>query len=185
MTMLIKPATLSDMSNISNLSAFEKLGNASGFVDDIHELFRTLSLLQDYSHEECNVLCQYMECYGAPSSTVILEEDADGDYLLIVLTGSVNVTKRWQNKDNRIVATVGPGEFLGEMSLIDSKKRSASCITAEPTDFAIFKQTDLQDILIDHPRLGNKILFTLLRLITDRLRETTVRMLPAINCSLV
>jgi CRP-like cAMP-binding protein len=163
----------------------EQLGSASNFMDDILELFRSPSLLENFSREECSLLCSYMECYGAPSQTTILQEGDSGNFMLIVLTGSVNVIKHWQGNEYKVVALVGPGEFLGEMSLVDGQQRSATCKTAEPCDFAVFTQEALNEVLIDHPRLGNKLLLLLLQLITVRLREATIRMLPTIISTLV
>lgn len=169
----------------SSFKTLEQLGNASNFIDDIFELFRSPSLLEHFSREECSLLCSYMECFGAPSQTTILHEGDSGNFMLIVLTGSVNVIKHWQGDEFKVVALVGPGEFLGEMSLIDGQQRSATCTTAEPTDFAVFTHEALNEILIDHPRLGNKLLLLLLQLITIRLRQATIRMLPTIISTLV
>ena len=163
----------------------EQLGSASNFIDDLLELFRSPSLLENFSREECSLLCSYMVCYGAPSQTTILQEGDSGNFMLIVLTGSVNVIKHWSDNEYKIVARVGPGEFLGEMSLVDGQHRSATCKTAEPTDFAVFTHEALNEILIDHPRLGNKLLLLLLQLFTVRLREATIRMLPTIISTLV
>ncbi len=173
------------MLTTEHFATLEHLGSASDFADDINGLFSKPSLFENFSREECEVWCQYMACYGAPSNTTILQEGESGDYLLIVLTGSVNVIKHWKDDEYKIIARVRPGEFLGEMSLIDGQKRSATCETAEPTDFAVFTQTALNEILVDHPRLGNKLLLLLLQLNTVRLREATVRMLPTIIGTLV
>ncbi|MBL0167337.1 MAG: cyclic nucleotide-binding domain-containing protein [Propionivibrio sp.] len=172
------------MPNIS-FANLEQLGSASNFIDDILELFKSPSLLEHFSREECSLLCSYMVCYGAPSHATILQEGDGGNFMLIILTGSVNVIKHWQGNEYKIVTLVGPGEFLGEMSLVDGQQRSATCKTAEPTDFAVFSHEALNEILIDHPRLGNKLLLLLLQLITVRLREATVRMLPTIISTLV
>ncbi len=169
------------MTHYQNFANLEFNGTATNFTDDIHKLFTTLSLLEVFSQEECSVLCEYLECYGAPSNATILSEGDSGDYLLLILTGSVNVVKRGQGDEEIIVSTVGPGEFLGEMSMVDGKERSATCKTVEPTDFAVFTRDALNEILIDHPRLGNKFLLMLLQLVTGRLREATNLMLPLLS----
>jgi CRP-like cAMP-binding protein len=71
------------------------------------------------------------------------------------------------------------------MSLIDGQRRFASCITTQPTDFAVLTRQRLNDILADHPRLATKLLLVLLQLITARLRDSTNRMLPTILGDLI
>jgi len=103
-----------------------------------------------------------------------------GDFLIIILTGQVEVIKEADDTQKKLVTRVGPGSFLGEMSLIDGQRRFASCITMQPTDFAVLTRQKLNTILADHPQLGAKLLLVLLQLMTTRLRDATTRMLPTI-----
>jgi CRP-like cAMP-binding protein len=64
------------------------------------------------------------------------------------------------------------------MSLIDGAQRYASCVATEPTDFAVLTRSALNEIFLDNPRLGNKLLLLLLQLMTRRLRDTSDRLLP-------
>lgn len=163
----------------------EDLGGASGFVEEIQEILKTLSLFEGFNRQESALLCDYMECFGAPSRSTILREADHGDFLIVVLTGRINVVKDYPPGQQKIIAQVGPGGFLGEMALFDDKPRFATCITTEPTDFAVLTRACLNDILVDHPRLGNKLLLTLLQLITERLRDSVTRMLPTLMGSVI
>lgn len=154
------------------------LGRGADYLEDILEVLKPLALFEGFSAIECGQLCEYLDCYGAPSSTTVIREGDAGDFLVIVLTGRVRVTKRAADGEDKAVAEVGPGAFLGEMSLIDAKPRFASCVTAEPTDVAALTRARLNELMVDHPRLGQKLLLMLLRLMAVRLRETTVKLLP-------
>ena len=57
------------------------------------------------------------------------------------------------------------------MSMVDGLERFASCVTNEPSDFAVLTRQKLNDMLADHPRLGNKFLLMLLDLSAARLRN--------------
>ena len=159
---------------------FEPLGGASGFVDEIHQVVKALSIFEGFTLDDYRLLCDYMVCFGAGKNMTILSEGAPGDYLIIILTGEVAVIKESDAAGKKLVVYVGPGGFLGEMSLIDGQPRSASCVTTAPTDFAVLTRHKLNAILAEHPPLGAKVLLLLLQLMTGRLRETTTRMLPAI-----
>jgi len=162
-------------------AAMEYLGPASGYLAEIMEIIDRVLLFEDFSVHEIEALCGYMRCYGAPRGVTLLKEEDQGDYLLIVFTGSVVVSRDADpGAGAKILATVGPGASLGEMSMIDGQPRFASCFTARPTDFAVLSRHDLDQILVERPRLGNKFLLILLQLMTRRLREAQVRLLPHI-----
>ncbi len=108
--------------------------------------------------------------------TLFNDGDA-GEFLIIILTGKIQVIKHAKS-----IATVGPGEYLGEMSLIDGAPRFASCVTLEPTDFAVLTRQALVDILLKMPRLGNKLLLVLLQTLNRRLRETSSRPALSVAC---
>lgn len=168
-------------SNDSGLfPALESLGSASRFAEEIHEIIDRIPLFEDFSSSEIEALCAYMICYAAPRDSQILREGEDGDFLLVVLTGKVAVRKAMPNGDVKLITLVGPGASLGEMSLVDGHPRFASCVTAEPTDFAVLTRQELNEILINQPRLGNKLLLVLLQMMTRRLRDASERLLPYI-----
>ncbi|MRR49929.1 MAG: cyclic nucleotide-binding domain-containing protein [Rhodocyclaceae bacterium] len=164
--------------------SLEYLGGATRYVEDILEIVDRLPLFEDLRLPEIESLCSFMHCFGAPRNAELLTEGRDGDFLLIVLTGSVKVTKHCEGGD-KLVALVGPGATLGEMSMIDGAPRFASCITVEPTDFAVLTRSDLNEILVNMPRLGNKFLLVLLQLMTRRLRQASESLLPHLNSASV
>ncbi|MGZ3418423.1 MAG: Crp/Fnr family transcriptional regulator [Polyangiales bacterium] len=61
---------------------------------------------------------------------VIFREGEHGDEMFVVQTGLVRISKHVSN-GNRVLATLGPGEFVGEMALLNGKPRTA---TASVTD---------------------------------------------------
>lgn len=158
----------------------ESLGNAEGFLDDILENADHIKLFKGFNQDELKALCHYMQCYAAPRDYVLLEEGEQGDFLLLILTGTVNVLKIMPSHGIKQIAEVGSGASLGELSLIDGRPRFASCITASPTDFAVLTRDALNEILIHYPRLANKLLLVLLQIMSLRMRETSDRFLPFI-----
>ena len=160
------------------LPGLAPLGRATDYLEEILEVLAPLALFDGFSTQECGMLCEYMECFGAPTGVTIIREGDPGDFLMVVLTGRVHVIKHAAEAGDKAVAESLPGAFVGEMSLIDGRPRFASCVSAEPSDLAVLTRDKLNAILVDHPRLGQKLLLMLLRHTVARLRETTVRMLP-------
>jgi len=56
--------------------------------------------------------------------SVIFDEETPGDVMYVILEGEVDIFA-----NGVLVETLGPGDLLGEMALIDSKPRSASALT--------------------------------------------------------
>ena len=169
----------------SAFAGFECLGKATRFAQDILEVIDHVSLFEEFSAQEFEALCDFMVCYTAPRHGVLIRERDFGDFLVILLTGKVDVVKQAKDGSTKFIAAVGPGSSLGEMSLIDGQARFSTCIAAEPVDFAVLDRKALNDILVTQPRLGNKLLLLLLQLMATRLRDASGRLLPHIGSSVV
>jgi CRP-like cAMP-binding protein len=152
---------------------FQHLGSAARFAEEIHEIVDHAPLFEELNHQEIEAMCSFMTCYAAPRESVLIREGEAGDFLIIVLTGTVDIFKRGLDGQDVRVATISPGGTVGEMSMIDSEPRFATCISDEPVDFAVLTRQALNDILMALPRFGNKLLLLLLHMVTDRLRKST------------
>lgn len=63
------------------------------------------------------------------TSQVIFEEGSTGRELFVVLEGSVNIVRQVESREI-LIATLGKGEFFGEMAVIDASPRSATAVAA-------------------------------------------------------
>jgi CRP-like cAMP-binding protein len=169
------PTTATDLPNLSYLGA------ASNYLEEIYEVLGPMALFDGFTPEEHSTLCDYMECYAADTGATLLREGDQGDFMMLVLTGKVNVIKLDKDSGNKVVSEVGPGGFLGEMSLVDGQPRFASCISSCPTDVAVLHRRDLAGMVSGQPQVGIKVLLLLLQLVAQRLRDATTRMLPTIE----
>lgn len=159
-------------------SSLQPLGKATQFAEDIHEIINQAPFFDELETTETKALCEFMDCYSIRRGGLLIREGDAGDFLLIILTGTVNVVKNREDGGRRVIATVGPGATVGEMAIVDNGARFASCIANEEVDFAVLDRKALNAILHEHPRLGNKLLLMLLALMTKRLRETGTRLVP-------
>ena len=169
----------------SAFDSFDYLGRATLFAQEIHEVINRVSLFEEFSFPEFEALYSYMVCYTAPRHGVLIREGDSGDFLVILLTGKVDVIKQASDGSTKFIAAVGPGASLGEMSLIDGQARFATCISTEPVDFAVLDRKALNEVLVSQPRLGNKLLLLLLQLMAKRLRDSGASLLPHIGSSVV
>ncbi|WP_373046367.1 Crp/Fnr family transcriptional regulator [Vulgatibacter sp.] len=70
---------------------------------------------------------QLFQRYGRvfPAGSVLFREDEPGGEMFVIQSGVVRITRRSRGKE-KLLATLGPGEFFGEMSIISSRPRTAS-----------------------------------------------------------
>lgn len=157
------------------------LGNALPFVERILAILDQIALFEDFGRDEIVRLAPYLKCYRAPAGTEILREGDEGDFMLLLIAGQVEIVKRDMAGTPKHMDTVGPGKALGEMSMIDGAPRSASCVAMDDALFAVLERGDLTRILADDPRLGIKLLIELVQMLSKRLREVSSRLVGVID----
>lgn len=146
------------------------LGDATPFVSRILEIIGHIKLFEDFDAHEIEKMAGYMVAYRVPAGTQIIEEGEPGDFLLLIVEGSIEIVKTGSNGLPARIGLAGPGKTLGEMSVIDGEPRFASCITEQDCLLAVLDRENLSRILADEPRMGVKILMELLMLLNQRLR---------------
>ncbi len=156
----------------------EDLGSAAEYREDIVQILSEAYLLDGFGAQDIACLCQFMQCYGLPRHGRLFREGTTGDWLVFVLTGEVEVIKQDGEGAERVLGRVGPGEVLGEMSLVDGQRRFATCSAVRPSDVAVLSRSRMMELLAVNAGLANKLLWLLLQRLTARLRGTTLSLLP-------
>ena len=159
------------------LEHLEFLGDATKFAARIQGLIPKCTLLEHFSNAEVSSLADFMEVYRAEAGVEIIAEGDGGDFMLMLIEGSVEVHKRDRWNTLQLLATVEAGHTLGEMSMIDGEARFATCIAASATLFAVLTRESLARIIVEQPLLGAKILMELVLMLSQRLRATSQRLL--------
>ena len=89
------------------------------------------------------------------------------DALYILISGSAKVTNSDEEGREIILAILGPGEFFGEMGLIDGSPRSANVVAQEPCELLVMNRADFHRCMQDNFQVALK----LMRILVQRLRE--------------
>jgi CRP-like cAMP-binding protein len=93
---------------------------------------------------------------GRPEGATLVQEGAAGTVFYLILDGAVKVVRK-----GRTVARLGPGNFFGELSLLDGGPRTASVITEAPSQFLTLPRSSLRAALRSDGRLALRILETM------------------------
>lgn len=88
-----------------------------------------------------------------PADTVLFFEQDRGDALYVIQKGAVKVYKTHDDGQEKILATLGAGELVGELSILDSERRSASVATIEPTDVVSIRRQEFRQLAVEQPDL--------------------------------
>ena len=164
-----------------HLAHLEHLGDATKFSPQIHALIPRCHLLENFSPAEVRLLAHFMNVYQAPAGVEIIREGEDGDFMLMVIEGRVEVVKRDRSNMPQVIAEVDAGKTLGEMSMIDGEARFATCAAIEPTVLAVLDRENLARIIVEQPMLGAKILMQMVLMLSQRLRSTSGRLLQMMD----
>ncbi len=163
------------------LAHLDYLGDASGFASQIRALIPRCSLLENFSPAEIRLLAHFMHVYRAGAGAELIREGEPGDFMLMLLEGRVEVRKRDHGGKAQLVAAVDAGKTLGEMSMIDGEARFATCVAVEPSILAVLDRENLARIIVEQPMLGAKILMELVLILSQRLRNTSERLLGLLD----
>ena len=99
-----------------------------------------------------------------PAERVIARQGEIGTGFFLVVDGSVRVVR-----DGEEVAVLGPGEFFGELSVLDGLPRVAQVVAVDPTRCLALASWDFEQVLMENPALA----LAILRGLASRLRSVT------------
>jgi phosphoserine phosphatase RsbU/P len=129
---------------------FQKIMVPSGLSESVAERLAKLTPVQ----------------YSA--GTILFLEDGPGDRMYVLLEGDVEIIKALGSPDERLLHTLGPGEIVGEMSLLSPNgRRMASARASNHTSVIEITREDFDTILRRDPALAIELLHT----VSDRLRD--------------
>jgi CRP/FNR family cyclic AMP-dependent transcriptional regulator len=99
-----------------------------------------------------------------PADRVIARQGEIGTGFFIVVSGAVRVVR-----DGETIAELGPGQFFGELSVIDRQPRVAQVISSGPTSCLALASWDFEAVIAEQPSVA----LAILRELAGRLRELT------------
>jgi signal transduction histidine kinase len=130
------------------------------------EILRKVPLFEQLAEPDLDRLCSLTRPMPIKSGKVLMEEGAPGDSMYVVVDGDFEVTKR-SGKQEVVLGHRGPGEVLGEMSLLDQSPRSASVRALVDSHVIMISQVAFQQVLACSPSAVVSVLNT----VTSRMRS--------------
>ncbi len=134
---------------------------------DERELLRTVPIFAELSDDDVASLARLTARKRYPKDTVVFFENEEGDTFFMILEGRIKVTILGDDGREIILSVLSPGDFFGEMALLDNEPRSATAIAVEETELLSLQRTDFQSALQDN----RSIVGALMKVLTTRLRR--------------
>ncbi len=106
-----------------------------------------------------------------PAQSVICREGEPGDAFYIIESGHVEVSKRLDADTSRILVRQGPGQFFGELSLVQEVPRTATVTAIEDTILLEISKADFNQYINHNPAMAVAVI----RSTTARLRDNDQR----------
>jgi signal transduction histidine kinase len=102
-----------------------------------------------------------------PADSAIFHEDTKGDRLYLILEGKIKISKVTTYGIETVIATLGKGDFFGEMELLDDQPRSARTSSINHTVVASMSQQDFDSLV----KTNHIVALNMLKAIVKRLRN--------------
>lgn len=134
-------------------------------------LFRKFPLFAELDERELASVAAMAKTRRFNRDDVVFYEDESGDVFFLIRQGKVKVTMVSPEGKEIILSMLGPGEFFGEMALLDDSARSATVVAMEPLELLTIWRSDFLNLLSENFSIAKKVLAELSR----RLRTASNR----------
>ena len=129
-------------------------------------LIASVPLFTGFNRREIEAVGRLMDEVDVNDGRVLMREGAAGREFFIVISGSVRVERK-----GRKINELGPGDFMGEIALIDRGPRTATVIAAEPCRLLVLDIGGFRTLVSKYPSVQGKIM----KALAERLREAQPR----------
>ena len=122
------------------------------------EFLARVPIFSSCTPEEVAAVSAVAQESGFQTGQIIVTQGTPGQAFYLILTGRVEIIR-----DGQSLGAFGPGDFFGEMSLLDHAPRSATIRAIEPTTCLMLSSWDFKALLERHPSIAVKLLEVLSR----------------------
>jgi CRP-like cAMP-binding protein len=125
------------------------------------ELLRQSPFLADLGRKDLEEVGRLADEIDVPAGRVLIREGDIGREFFVIIDGAVDISR-----GDRIVATMGPGDFFGDIALVTERPRTASATATAPTTLLVLGHREFHTLMDQFPsiRLG------VLQSVANRLR---------------
>jgi CRP-like cAMP-binding protein len=124
--------------------------------DEKLDLLHSIPLFDRFDRKHLERLGMLTEEVDVPAGKVLIRQGELGDDLMIIVSGAVSV-----ERDGVNVNRLGPGEFFGEIAVIDRGPRTATVTSEMPCRLLVVNHRDFHALMDEFPEVAVQVLLTL------------------------
>ena len=114
------------------------------------------------------------------AGTVLFEEGQPGDFMYVVATGEVEIRRKVGESD-RVLAVLPPGDFFGEMAILNSRPRSATAVVRVDSRLVVIEGKTFEAMLRARPEIALRIIKALALRLESANQQVELLLLPTPN----
>jgi CRP/FNR family transcriptional regulator, cyclic AMP receptor protein len=134
------------------------------------ERLKRAPLFEGLSRKELVQLARMSDDVEVPAGRVLCREGDIGREFFVLVDGKVDVAR----KGSRRVAALGAGDFVGEISLLEQTRRTATVTARTPLRLFVLTSKDFRQMVADNPSVERKVLRGLARRVLELSRDPTL-----------
>jgi CRP-like cAMP-binding protein len=139
------------------------------------KFLQQVSFFQHVPRHELGRLFQSLSLRTYNAGEVIFKEGDPGRALFILEWGQIEISRKITETQNETLAVLAPGDYFGEMSLMDHMPRTATAAAITASRVYLLYKTELEGLFRRAPQAGAAIMAHLAEMLAARLRDTMQR----------
>lgn len=136
------------------------------------ELLAKVHLFSGLSPDVIRLIGAIAEEEEHRTGTMVFHHGDPGDRLYLILQGKVRISRTIPGMGEEALAVLGPGDAFGEMSLFDDAPRSADAIVHDTCRLLSVPRARFEELLFARQDIAHDVLWSAVRILSKRLRET-------------
>ncbi len=136
------------------------------------DLLRPVAIFKDLDDSELAQFAEVCKPLEVQSGEYIFREGEAGNRLYLIVSGEVRISRNIPGSGEEALAVLKAGSLFGEMAVFDRSERSTDAISNGGTKLLTISRADFEMVLDFNRELAYKVLWSVVRLLSMRLRST-------------
>jgi CRP/FNR family transcriptional regulator, cyclic AMP receptor protein len=117
---------------------------------------RDVPMFRHLSKSELERVAGWLQAYSVPAGDLLVREGASAQEFFLIEDGEAAVLQ-----DGERIAVLGPGDFFGEIGLVETNRRTATIIAATPMDVIVMYRPEFEQMEKELPTVADQIRATI------------------------
>jgi len=145
---------------------YEKIG-----LKEKKETLKRMIEFKDFSEEELEKIAQMSAIKAYKQDEYIFKEEEEDSSFYIVIRGCLRIVRYNERNEEIVLADICSGGVLGESAIVN-ERHQVNALASEFVELLFIEQKNLEQLIKENPKLGNKLLFIFLEKLSKKLDKT-------------